>query len=349
MVPSRSEHSFDVSVLIVSHDSAALATRALDHLAAQTWTAFEVVVVENGTGGAAWAQEQAACLPFPMTVLEPGRNLGFAAGTNLAARHARGRWLALLNPDAFPEPGWLAALMAATRRHVPGTAFGSVQVDAADPARLDGIGDCWCPAGIAWRGGYKGDRATLVPTADVGVFGPCAAAALWARADFEALGGFEARFFCYGEDVDLAVRHRLRGGRCVTVANAIVHHLGSGTTSRHGAFGIYHDRRNMLWVFVRTTPAVWLPWLLPLHALGHAAMLARAARHGAGGAAWRGIRDGLAGLWGPEGVLAQRRAVLATRRVSLGALARALTWNPLRLLRRAPKHWPVSSEEARHD
>ncbi|MBB4266920.1 glycosyltransferase [Roseospira visakhapatnamensis] len=347
MAPSNPDP--EVSVLVVSHDSAALATRALDHLAAQTWTAFEVVVVENGPGGAAWARAQAATRPFPVTVLEPGHNLGFAAGNNLAARHARGRWLALLNPDAFPEPGWLAALMAAARRFPSGTAFGSVQVDAADPARLDGIGDCWCPAGLAWRGGYKGDRATLAPATDLGVFGPCAAAALWARTDFEALGGFEDRFFCYGEDVDLALRHRLRGGCCVTVAAAIVRHLGSGTTSRHGAFGIYHDRRNMLWVFTRTTPTAWLLPLLPLHALGHLAMLARAARHGAAGAAWRGLRDGLAGLWGPTGVLAQRRAIQRTRRVPLGTLARALTWNPARLLTRAPKHWPPASEGTAHD
>jgi len=338
----------DVSILIVSYDSGDLVSRVLDHLAVQTWTAFEVVIVENGPGGAVWARRQNDHRPFPITVLDPGRNLGFAAGNNLAARRARGRWLVLLNPDAFPEPGWLAAMMAAARHYPSGTAFGSVQVDAADPTHLDGIGDCWWPGGIAWRGGYRGDRVMLAPRTDRGVFGPCAAAAMWSRKDFEALRGFEERFFCYGEDVDLALRHRLCGGRCVTVAGAVVHHMGSGTTSRHGAFGIYHDRRNMLWVFARTTPSAWLPWLLPLHGLGHLAMLARAARHGAGGAAWRGVRDGVAGLWGRDGMLARRRAIQATRRVSTRTLGKAMTWNPLRLLSRAPKTWdPV--EEMDHD
>ncbi|MBB4285512.1 glycosyltransferase family 2 protein [Roseospira goensis] len=331
-----------VSVLMVSYYSATLARRALDHLAAQDWRDFEVVLVENGTGGADWARAEADRRAFPITVLTPRRNLGFAAGNNLAARHARGRWLALLNPDAFPDPDWLSALMAAAARHPAGTAFGSVQLDAADPTRLDGVGDCWCPAGLAWRGGHRmpADRA---PDEDRGVFGPCAAAALWARADFDALGGFEARYFCYMEDVDLALRHRLRGGRCVTVAAARVRHVGSGTTARHSAFAIEHDRRNALWTVVRTTPAAWLWPLLPAVLLVTLVMLARAARHGALGPAWRGVRAGLAGLGGPGGAWAQRRAIQATRTVPVRSLARAMTWNPLQVLRRAPKSWPADA------
>jgi GT2 family glycosyltransferase len=278
-------------------------------------------------------------------VLEPGANLGFAAGNNRAAEAARGRWLALLNPDAFPESDWLSALLAAAARYPAGTAFGSVQIDAADPARLDGIGDCWCPAGLAWRGGYRAPVGAA-PSGDVGVFGPCAAAALWARADFEALGGFESRFFCYMEDVDLALRHRLRGGRCVTVAAARVRHLGSGTTARHHAFNVYHDRRNALWTVVRTTPAAWFWPLLPVQALAHALMLARAARHGLLRPALRGLWDGLAGLPGPKGVWAERRRIQAARTVPLRTLARALTWAPWAVLSRRPKMWPAEGDRA---
>ncbi|WP_299439972.1 glycosyltransferase family 2 protein [uncultured Rhodospira sp.] len=332
-----------VSVLMVSYYSARLARRALDHLAAQDRRDFEVVLVENGVGDGAWAHEEAARRAFPITVLTPPENLGFAAGNNLAARHARGPWLALLNPDAFPDPDWLSSLLAAAERHPPGTAFGSVQVNAAEPGLLDGVGDCWCPLGLAWRGGHRAPIETA-PTEDRGVLAPCAAAALWARADFVALGGFAERYFCYMEDVDLALRHRLRGGRCVTVAAARVRHVGSGTTARHSVFGIEHDRRNALWTVVRTTPAAWFWPLLPLQALAHGLMLARAARHGGFGAAWRGLREGLAALPGPDGVWADRRAIQAQRTASLWTLARAVTWNPVRLLWRGAKTWPPETE-----
>ncbi|KAA5605137.1 glycosyltransferase family 2 protein [Roseospira marina] len=335
-----------VSVLMVSHDSQALARRAFDHLAVQDRDDFEVILVENGRGGADWAYAEAERRAFPITVLHPGANLGFAAGNNLAAEYARGGWLALLNPDAYPDPDWLSALLAAAARHPAGTAFGSVQLDAGHPSRLDGIGDCWCPAGLAWRGGYRAPVETA-PPADVGVFGPCAAAALWSRADFDALGGFEARFFCYMEDVDLALRHRLRGGRCVTVAAARVRHVGSASTARRHAFNVYHDRRNALWTVVRTTPAVWFWPLVPLQIAAHALMLARAARHGLFRDAFRGLRDGLAGLGGPTGVWAQRQRIQAERTVSLRNLARALTWSPLALLTRRARSWDPAREAPR--
>ena len=53
------------------------------------------------------------------------------------------------------------------------------------------------------------------------VFSPCAAAALYRRNVFLAVGGFDKAFFCYGEDVDLAFRLRLMGGRCMSVARAV--------------------------------------------------------------------------------------------------------------------------------
>jgi GT2 family glycosyltransferase len=337
-----------VSVLMVSHYTARLARRALDHLAAQEHRNFEVVLVENGIGDADWAWAEIARRSFPITVVQPDENLGFAAGANLAARHARGQWLALLHPDAFPDPDWLSSLMAAAARYPAGTAFGSVQVNAAEPGLLDGIGECWSPLGLAWRGGHGAPVDTapgaLASGGDRGVLAPCTAAALWARADFEALGGFAERYFCDMEDIDLALRHRLRGGRCVTVAAARVRHVGGGTATRHDPFRLGMERRGALWTAVRTTPAAWFWPLLPVQAAVHAVMLARAARHGAFRAAWQGLREGLAALSGPDGVWAERRAIQATRTAPLGALARAVTWNPLRRLRHTAKTWPVEVE-----
>ena len=38
-------------------------------------------------------------------------NLGYPVPNNIGARLARGKWLALLNADAFPEPDWLEQLL----------------------------------------------------------------------------------------------------------------------------------------------------------------------------------------------------------------------------------------------
>ena len=45
-----------------------------------------------------------------LQVLHADQNLGFTGGNNLAAQHAVGEYLVLLNSDAFPEPDWLEKL-----------------------------------------------------------------------------------------------------------------------------------------------------------------------------------------------------------------------------------------------
>ena len=101
-----------VSVIIVTYESRAVLTRCLEQLKAQSFTDFEVILADNGSvDGAAKA---AARADPSLVLLENGANLGFAAANNRAAGLARGRWLALLNPDAFAQPDWLARLMAAT-------------------------------------------------------------------------------------------------------------------------------------------------------------------------------------------------------------------------------------------
>ena len=90
-----------------------------------------------------------------------------------------------------------------------------MRLDAA-PDHLDGAGDSYHVSGRAWRNGHNAPVATW-PAGEYEVFAPCAAAALYRRAAFEEIGGFDERFFCYFEDVDLGFRLRLRGHRCVYV------------------------------------------------------------------------------------------------------------------------------------
>jgi GT2 family glycosyltransferase len=290
-------------------------------------TDFEAVVVDNGSRDASLAQARAAITDPRITYLAIGDNLGFAAGNNRAAAGARTPYLATLNPDAAPAPDWLARLLAAADAQPDVAMWGSTQLDAADPARFDGIGDRYFALGLPWRGGHGRPVHPLPPRAPT--FAPCAAAALYRRDGFEALDGFDARFFCYIEDVDLGFRWRLAGGTALQVGDAVVHHAGGASAAPSG-FAAYHGVRNLIWAFVKNMPAPLFWPLLPGHVVLVALLLVRAVLQGNGAAVGRGIVHALADL---PAVWAERRAVQARRRASTAAIAAALNWAPWRLRR----------------
>ena len=319
----------DVTVVIVSYQAAGQLPRCLEAVGAQTLRPARVLVVDNASEDGSPALAEAA----GAEVVHAGANLGFAAANNLAARLAGTKWLALLNPDAYPQPAWLERLLEATARWPKADAFGSTQVDAGDPARLDGIGDGYFFAGVPYRAGFGRTRGQLPREGEV--FAPCAAAALWRRERFLALGGFEERFFCYGEDVDLGYRLRLAGGSCVQVPDAVVLHEGSGIAGRRSDFTTYHGHRNRVWCYLRDTPTPILLAGLPLHLLLTGYLAVRLAVAGQLRPYLRAMRDAALGA-GP--FLAERRALHAaaapTRQV-----ARSLTWSPLALVLRRAKVW----------
>jgi N-acetylglucosaminyl-diphospho-decaprenol L-rhamnosyltransferase len=321
-----------VSVLIVNFNSGGYLARCLDALCRQTVDSFEALVLDNASHDDSFARARAA-VTDPRVRFEAGaENIGFAAGNNRLARAATAPWLATLNPDAIPARDWLERLLAAAAAH-PGTAmFGSTQLDDAAPTRFDGIGDCYFAAGLPWRGGY-GRPVRRLP-AVFESFAPCAAAALYRRDGFAALGGFDARYFCYVEDVDLAFRWRLSGGTALQVGEAVVRHAGGVSAgAAPSGFAAYHGMRNLIWTFVKNLPGPLFWPLLPAHLLLVGLLLLRAALQGNAGPVGRGIAHALAAL--PQ-IWAERRRLQAGRRASVWRIARALNWAPWRLIDRRP-------------
>lgn len=317
-----------VTIVLVTYEAGPTLGRCLAALKAQTVRDFELIVVDNASNDRA-AQAAAKADPA-IRLIANADNLGFAAAVNQGARAGTARWLALINPDAYADPDWLERLLAAAHAHPEVRAFASRQLMAADPARLDGLGDVMALPGFPFRGGYgRPDQGRT----DIGeVFSPCGGAMLVDRALFLELGGFDERLFCYCEDVDFGYRLRLAGERTLVVPDAVVRHEGSASTGGpRSDFAVFHGSRNRLWVFVKDTPPV-LFWLtLPLHVVTTAALFARHATRGEFAAPWRGLKAGIAGL---SVALEARREAQAKRKVGSLAIARAMTWNPLDLFLR---------------
>jgi N-acetylglucosaminyl-diphospho-decaprenol L-rhamnosyltransferase len=316
-----------VRVIVVNYNAGDLLARCLTALAAQTIDDFEVVIIDNDSVDGSLDGAIPADPRFNLR--RQDENTGFARGNNIGAADCTADWIATLNPDAFAAPDWLERLLAAAERHPETVMFGSTQLNAADPGRLDGSGDAFFAAGLAWRGNHG--RSLRLKPGEGNVFAPCAAAALYRRTAFAAMGGFDETFFCYYEDVDLAFRLRLAGERCVQVADAVVEHVSMATSGKGSDFVRFHSTRNGIWLFVKNMPGILFWGLLPAHVLLQVALLGWAAMKGHAAPVWRGLAAGMRGL-GP--VLARRRTIQRGRTAATSDIAAALTWSPFKLLRR---------------
>jgi len=324
-----------LSVCVIAYNSGPTLRACLASLAAQTFTDFETLVIDNASpdpGDASIAAE------FPgLRLVRNAENLGFAGAGNQGARLARGRWFVLLNPDADADPTWLAELVAASRRHPGVKAFTSRQLMADQPGVLDGLGDVMSGYGIPYRGGYLGRDPG--DTAEGEVFSPCGAAMMIDRALFLDLGGFDEQFFCYGEDVDLGYRLQLGGEPTVVVPRAVVRHVGSASSGgRKSEFAVFHGTRNRFWVVAKDTPALLLPLVAPLHLAAVLYISLRRPNRPYAGIVWRAFVAAMRGL--PQ-VMRSRARVQRDRRVSAWRIARAMTWDPRDLSGRRPVIRPL--------
>ena len=298
-----------VTVVIVNWNGERFLNRCLSALLAQTVIPSEIMLVDNASSD---ASIEIVCRFLSVRVLMQNENLGFARGNNVAieASDKESEWIAMLNPDAFPEPHWLEALLSAARENSEFDVFGSKLVKAADPSVLDGAGDAYHISGLVWRMGHGVPSASLSAQASE-VFSPCAAAALYRRSALVEVGGFDEDFFCYVEDVDLGFRLRLAGHRCLSVPEAVVHHVGSGTTGGQlSEFAVYHGHRNLVWTYVKNMPGVLFYLFLPLHIAMNVVALAVFMVRGQGRVMLRAKWDAIKGL--PK-MWRKRRAIQSSR------------------------------------
>jgi GT2 family glycosyltransferase len=200
--------------------------RCLESLQGQT-------VSTQGEGSAAMLAER-----FPrVTRVGFGRNLGFGPALNRAIREVGEGPIVLLNDDAVAEPQLIEQLLAGAEG---AELVAAVLLSERDPSRIDSAGVVIDQTLMAfdYLCGEPADRLGKVNPP----LGPTGGAALYDREAFEAVGGFDERIFLYYEDVDLALRMRGEGARCVLAPAARAVHgysltLGAGSARKHAMTG----------------------------------------------------------------------------------------------------------------
>lgn len=251
-----------VSVVLVNFRGTDDTVEAIARLREIDWPAgrLEIVVVENGSGDDSAARLRALGDEIKLVVSDV--NLGFTGGCNLGVRESTGEFVALLNNDAKPDPQWVRAAVDAFAEDEQIGAVASKVLDW-DGELVDYIG-----AAMTWYGaGYKpytAERPPRTPDARADVLFGTGSAMFVRRSVWDALGGFDERYFMFYEDVDLGWRINLAGWRYLYEPRSVAFHKHHASMGSFGPFKeTYLLERNALFTLYKNMGERYLDDALP--------------------------------------------------------------------------------------
>ena len=262
-----------VSAIVVNWNGGAMLQDALASLFAQTWSALEVILVDNGSTDGSVEQAKRR-FGDNLVIIVNAKNEGFARANNAGFEAAQGEWVFLLNSDAVCDQDVIAELMqfAADKPDVGQLACRIVRAD--QPNFFDSTGLLLYPDGVCRSRGWQEKNMGQYDRAEE-VLAPHGCACALRKAMLDRIGGFDEDFFCYLEDLDLGVRGQLTGWKCWYVPSTRVRHKKSATAGNYSVFKAYHVERNRLYCLWKWMPR-YLVFVSPLFTLNRYAMQAYA-------------------------------------------------------------------------
>ena len=333
-----------VSVVIPNWNGLRFLDTCLRSLLAQTFTDFDVVVVDNGShdDSCAFLQKN-----FPsVRVVHFPENRGFSVAVNAGIHASTGTYVFVLNNDTELAPSCLAALVKGIEGDPTIGAVGPKILEFSDRTTLGGIGDGYTFLGVPYNIGFL-ERDEGQWNQSMEIFSLSGCAVLYRRAILDAVGVFDEDFFAYCEDVDLGFRLRLARSCCMYIPQAILYHIGSGTTGgRLNPFVRRLITQNMINLMVKNLPGRLFIQVFPFWLLLQTVVLTRIllfsgnARYAQFTAYCQGVHGALQLF--PR-MLTKRRLIQRQRQLTVPELGRDLRRSERMvldsLLRRRGKDW----------
>jgi len=230
-----------------------------------------VIIIDNASTDDSMARVEALTdLPFHLQMIRNTENRGFGAACNQGTALANSEYLLFLNPDTRLFEHSLSVPLTFMQRP-ENTDVGIAGIQLVDehsqiarscarfPSALGFVAHALGLDRIFPRIGRRmvewGHGKTRQVDHVIGAF------FLVRRHLFDALNGFDERFFVYLEDLDFSLRARQAGWSSVYVANAQAFHAGGGTSRQVKARRLFYSLRSQLLYVFKHFP-VWQAWLL---------------------------------------------------------------------------------------
>ena len=248
-----------VSVVVLNYNGASVISRCIECLLTQSYTNFEIIVVDNNSTDSSLSILQNYLKAGRIMLVRSDRNHGVPGGRNLGLSHARGEIIAFIDNDGYARGDWLAE---GVRTLLSDTQLGAVAplvFFAENTLVLNGAG------GTLNLQGYGGDICFNTPfefaTIPGEVLYPMGCGMIFRRAVLDRIGPFDSSLFNYYDDVDAGIRTWRAGYKVVVAKESRVDH-GFSYTERILKNKVLLCERNRLRIILKHFGAAYiLSWL----------------------------------------------------------------------------------------
>ncbi len=279
-----------VTIIIPNYNGKHFMEPCLNSLQKQTFQDFQILVVDNAStdGSIPYMKEN-----YPeIELIEMDKNYGFSGAVNVGIKHAQTPYIILLNNDTIVDEHYVEEMVLAIEKSPRIFSVSSKMIQMYHPELIDSAGDLYTLLG--WGICRGSGRPIRNYTRSDEIFTACAGAAIYRTSIFHKIGFFDENHFAYLEDIDVGYRARIYGYINTYAPNALVYHVGSGTSgSKYNSFKVKLSARNNIYLNYKNMPLLQLIInILPLLA-GYLIKYAFFIKIGFGKDYKEGIKEGL--------------------------------------------------------
>ncbi|SEA58538.1 Glycosyltransferase, GT2 family [Oribacterium sp. KHPX15] len=261
-IKTKNPDGFRTVIVIPNYNGLRFLDDCMKAIDAQTVDHFVTLVIDNGSGeeDTKWLKSWQEKDSVHRKLILNKENLGFSGAVNQGIRFAMEHnieFTLLLNNDTKVAPDFVEVLENRMDKDSKKKVFAisSKMVKMHDPSIMDDAGDQMTVLGWQFQRGL--DESSSLPrwNTESEVFSACAGAAMYRTGLFEKVGLFDENHFAYLEDIDLCYRAQLYGYKVLYCPEALVHHVGSGTSgSKYNDFKVRLSARNSLYLLYKNLP-----------------------------------------------------------------------------------------------
>lgn len=256
-----------IAIVILNWNGSSFLERFLPGVIQHSSALSRVIVADNGSN-----DNSIDLLKnhFPsVEVLSLERNHGFTGGYNRALSMVESEYFLLLNSDVEVTENWLEPLLNFMECH-PEVAACQPKIRSLQDRHL--FEHAGGSGGFIDILGYPFCRGRMMDTLEedkgqyddaIPVFWATGACMLIRSADFNAMNGFDERYFAHMEEIDLCWRLQRCGRSIFVVPASSVYHVGGGTLSKKNPRKTFFNFRNNLLMLSKNLPLRTKLWLIP--------------------------------------------------------------------------------------